>query len=70
MRSVTLEIRGMKCGGCVSSVEKALEGVSGVRRADVSLDESRARLATEDDVSRDALIQAVEGAGFEATARD
>lgn len=41
--TTTLKIQGMSCGHCVQTVKAALEGVEGVRSADVDL---QAGLAT------------------------
>ena len=35
--ALKLEIEGMHCAGCVSSVEKALNGLVGVETAEVNL---------------------------------
>ncbi len=68
MNTVTLKIDGMTCAGCVRSVKKVLEGVPGVRSADVSLEAGQATVeldsATGDQVA--ALKAAVEAAGYEA----
>ena len=37
MQTVTLNIGGMSCGGCVKSVTRILEGIDGVGKAEVSL---------------------------------
>lgn len=37
----TLKIEGMMCNHCVMHVTKALEGVSGVAKADVNLKKKR-----------------------------
>ena len=38
MQTITLNIEGMTCGGCVKSVTSILEGVNGVDKAEVSLE--------------------------------
>lgn len=68
MKDLSLEVSGMKCAGCAGSVASALQGVPGVRRADVSLEESKARLVVEDDVRNEDLVRAVEKAGYGASA--
>jgi copper chaperone CopZ len=64
---VRLEIDGMKCEGCAAAVTEALEGVPGVMGAEVSLEEARARVSAGGDVAEEALIQAVESAGYRAS---
>lgn len=68
MKNVTIEVSGMMCEGCANSVENALKGVSGVKRADVSLEEKRARLSVDDEVAEPDLVTAVENAGYGAKA--
>ncbi len=67
MKKITLSIAGMSCQGCANTVKGALEGVEGVRRADVSLEQEQARLVLENAGSVDALVSAVQGAGYEAS---
>lgn len=70
MKQTTLNVTGMKCDGCAESVTSALEGVEGVRRADVSLDEGRAEVESEGSVTLDSLVAAVESVGFGAKPAD
>ena len=37
MKSIQLSINGMKCGGCVSSVEKILNNYDGIENVSVNL---------------------------------
>jgi len=59
MQTVTLNIDGMTCGGCVKSVTRLLEGVEGVEKAEavITFDESK--------TDADALIDAVEDGGYD-----
>jgi len=66
MKKSTLDVTGMKCEGCAGVVRSALDGVEGVRRVVVSLDEARAEVVAEDDVEPGALAAAVEEAGYGA----
>lgn len=66
--NITLSVPGMKCGGCVASVEKALMNHAGVRKVDVDLDSKTARI--EADVPPSDLVAAVKAAGYEAEAVD
>ena len=61
-----LNVEGMSCKHCVASVRKALEGLDGVREADVNLDDKKARVELDKDVADEALVKAVEDAGFSA----
>ena len=66
MNKITLSIAGMSCQGCANTVKAALAAVEGVRRADVSLEQRRARLVLDNAGSVDALVAAAQRAGFEA----
>ena len=65
MKTWTLEIDGMSCGGCVAGVRKALGRVQGaeVLEADVGRATVRA-----DDAAQAAIRGAIEAAGFELRA--
>ena len=65
-RDLSFAVEGMHCAACVSSVERALRTVDGVEEAQVSLatEEARVRVSP-DGASVDALIEAVEQAGYE-----
>lgn len=67
MQSVSLEVRGMSCGHCVAAVEQALKSVQGVDVEKVAV--GTATVSLDPDVaSIDDIINAVEDAGYEATA--
>ena len=61
-----LKVEGMSCNHCVASVKKALEGIDGVREADVRLEDKSARVEFDKDVADEALVKAVEDAGYSA----
>lgn len=65
--SQTLAIGGMTCAACVARVEKVLRRVPGVTRADVNLMTARARVEAAPGVAAEALIAAVEKAGYSAS---
>ena len=66
MQTVTLNIDGMTCGGCVKSVTRLLEGVEGVEKAEVSLENKNAVITfDEGKTDADALIDAVEDGGYD-----
>ncbi len=66
---IELKVEGMTCGHCVQHVTEALEKASGVKKAEVSLDEKKAvvTLKKEGAVSNEALIETVKEAGYEAS---
>jgi copper chaperone len=61
-----ITVTGMSCGGCEQSVEAALEGVEGVTGATADRDSDTATV--EGNADTDALVAAVEDAGYEASA--
>jgi len=67
--SVTeLGITGMSCASCASHVTQALKDVRGVEDASVNLATERATVVHDASVAPLALIEAVERAGYEASA--
>ncbi|NMW84374.1 heavy metal translocating P-type ATPase [Peptoniphilus sp. AGMB00490] len=61
-----LKVEGMSCNHCVAAVKKALESVEGVSEANVMLEEKRAEVKLDKEVSSDELVKAVEDAGYSA----
>ncbi|WP_295149162.1 heavy metal translocating P-type ATPase [uncultured Peptoniphilus sp.] len=61
-----LNVEGMSCNHCTATVKKALEGIDGVKEADVSLEGKNAKVELDKDVADEALVKAVEDAGFSA----
>ena len=69
MATVTLNIDGMTCGGCVKSVTKVLNDLDGVHSATVSLENKNAQVEfDEGKIQIVQLVEAVEDAGFDARA--
>jgi P-type Cu+ transporter len=68
VQSLELAIDGLTCASCVGRVERALLKVPGVRSAAVNLASERAHVEVLGPPVPAALIQAVEAAGYHATA--
>ena len=67
METLTLNIGGMTCGGCVKSVTRILENTEGVTKAKVSLENKNALIEFDPAKTNPAaLIEAVEDGGFDA----
>ena len=64
MRTATMVIEGMTCGGCVASVESAIGRVPGVKRVKADLQAKEAVVEGET-LDRARIAAAVEDAGFE-----
>jgi Cu+-exporting ATPase len=66
MEHVALAISGMTCASCAGRVERALRKVPGVTDATVNLATEKAQITAAAGVTAEALIAAVEKAGYEA----
>ncbi|MDP6430926.1 MAG: heavy metal translocating P-type ATPase [SAR324 cluster bacterium] len=67
LQVINLDIQGMTCAGCVSSVEKALGNVNGVDSAEVNFALNRASVHFNPEFANSSqLVSAVEAAGFSA----
>ncbi|MBI2311180.1 MAG: heavy-metal-associated domain-containing protein [Betaproteobacteria bacterium] len=66
METVTLNVKGMTCMGCVKSVKNVLEPIAGVAGVDVSLDKAQATIRFDPARAGKAKFKAaIEGAGYE-----
>ena len=68
--SVKLAIGGMTCASCVGRVEKALRSIPGVLKAEVNLANETATVEAVATTKLNALISAVERAGYTASIKD
>ena len=59
-----LKVDEMSCGQCAATVTKAVEGVSGVEKADIDLAKGEVTVTGNPDVA--ALIAAIDDAGYPA----
>ncbi len=66
--TITLSIPGMSCGHCEAAVKSEVGKVPGVASVSVDLD-SKDVVVAGDGIDIDALIAAVDDAGYEATVR-
>jgi len=64
-KTYRLNVTDMSCAGCVETVEKTLRNMPGVSEADVNFAERTATVTG--DVSPQALVEAVGGAGYSAS---
>jgi copper chaperone CopZ len=65
MSQVTLHIDGMSCGHCLNAVNRALSGVPGAAVRSVQI--GRAEVEVASGAVTEALVAAVEQAGYRAT---
>lgn len=64
--SRTLTVEGMACDGCEANVEDALSEVAGVESARANHESGR--VTVEGTADADALVDAIEKAGYEVSA--
>ena len=64
--TITLSVLGMTCGHCEAAVKTEVGKVAGVESVAVDLD-SKNVVVTGTDLNTEALIAAVDEAGYEAT---
>ena len=66
METVTLNVQGMSCQGCVGSVTRVLKGTPGVQAVSVQLEPGRAEVSYDPArASIDDLKRAIEDAGYD-----
>ena len=69
MESVTLNVQGMTCGGCVASVTRVLKAVPGVSEVAVTLQPGAANVTFDPARTQPAALRAaIEDAGFDVVA--
>lgn len=61
----TILVGGMMCDNCVKHVKNALEGIKGVKKAEVSLEKGEAHLILERKVPEEEIKEAIEKADYE-----
>jgi len=64
--TVDLKVEGMMCKMCAARVQKALEGVSGVVKAEIDLEGKGAKVTAKENVDKKALVDAIAAAGYKA----
>lgn len=68
MKTTRLAVKGMTCGHCAQTVEKALASAPGVRSATVHLESGAAEVEYDETrVSPEQLTAAVSAQGYDAT---
>ena len=64
MKKYKISISGMHCASCAGNIERSLRKVQGVKNVSVSLMTNKSIVEVEDNVSEDALKQAVSRTGY------
>jgi copper chaperone CopZ len=71
LKSLTLKIQGMHCGGCAETVKASLEREPGVKAASVAFESGEARVLYDPlAVREDRLAAVVQGLGYRVVARE
>jgi copper chaperone len=66
MTQNTIKVEGMSCGHCVMRVKKAIEGVQGVKKVDVSLENKQAVVEFDEGTTNvDKIKAAIKETGYE-----
>ena len=66
METIQFDIRGMTCGGCVSSVKSVLQKIPGVASVEVLLEQNRATIIYNPAQARPEQFKAaIEDAGYD-----
>jgi periplasmic mercuric ion binding protein len=66
-KTVTIRVKGMKCGNCSSSVAKALKATQGVQDAQVSPEKGEAVVTFDDEkVTEAKLREVIDSTGFKS----
>lgn len=66
MKTLTLSVGGMTCGGCANSIKKSVGELSGVSSVDVDLSNNQVAVIYDDNqLGQDAIVEAIEDAGFD-----
>lgn len=66
METMSFEVGGMSCGGCVANVKRVLEALPGVKRVDVTLQPGSASVEYDPArVKAEAFYDAVRSAGYD-----
>lgn len=64
MHEMNFKIEDMSCGHCVKAIEEALNTVPGVSGVEVSLEAKTATVKYQEELSSDAAMTAIRGAGY------
>lgn len=66
MTTTEFQVTGMTCGHCEMSVREQVQKVDGVEQIEVSAQTGRLLITSQGDVDANAVIAAVDEAGYEA----
>lgn len=64
MKTIVLEIEGMKCEGCMKRIKKVLSSMKGIDSYVLSLEEKKLTLTVKKEKTIDEVIQKIEALNF------
>jgi len=68
MKTALLKIDGMRCNGCADTVKSVVERQPGVQAAEVSYDQSQARILYDPEtIAEERLVATVQKLGYRVT---
>lgn len=67
MKTVKLNIEGMKCSGCVNRINNVLSTIKGITSKDISLEEKTLLLEVKNDKVLEEAIKKIEDLDFKVT---
>ena len=65
MTTTTLNVPDISCGHCKSSIEGAVGDLAGIDRVEVSIEGKTVDVSYGDDVTLEAIIEAIEEQGYD-----
>ena len=69
MESITLDVKGMTCMGCVASVKRVLSPIAGVSQVDVVLETGKVSIRYDAALAQPAQFkEAIQDAGYQVLA--
>jgi copper chaperone CopZ len=68
--TTSLKVDGMGCPSCVQHIEETLGGLPGVGAVEVQLREGRVSVKHDDSIAGEALMAALETAGYRSSPSD
>ena len=64
-RALSLVVPGMSCGHCEAAIKDEVGKVAGVTSVDVDLESKHVVVGGSEDITRDAVVAAIDEAGYE-----
>ncbi len=65
MKNIELNIKGMKCKGCVNRIKNVLSMVKGLDSFDISLEDKKLILSVKKEKTIGEIIKKIESLGFD-----